>query len=91
MLCEHMVWAAIMAKSGEFIDRVPVTPQTGSDKARRCSVLLGIRHGLGPLRKPTQGETLGSVREWLTGEGYRWAGWRAVGNRTTDALYVPER
>jgi len=25
MLCEHMVWEAIEAKSGEFIDRVPVT------------------------------------------------------------------
>jgi len=91
MLCEHMVWAAIEPKSDEFIDRVPVAPQTGWDKTRRCSALLGIKQGIGPLRKPTQGETLGSVREWLTSERHRWVGWPTTGGGTLYALYVPER
>ena len=88
MLCEHMVWAAIKAKSGEFIDRVPVTLQLGWDKKRHCSVLLGIKHGIGPMRKPNQHETLDRVREWLSSEGYRWVGWPEAGDRTMDSLYV---
>ena len=88
-LCEHMVWAAIKAKSGQFIDRVPVTLQTGWDKKRSCSILLGIRHGLGPCRKPNQDETLDNVRELLSKEGYRWVGWPEAGDGTLDSLYVP--